>query len=209
MTATRLINLAPTKKLDKTPYEIWHGSKPKLSYLRVWGCDAYITSDSDDKLDPRGEKVVFVGYYGNSGYYFYRPDENTISIKRKGKFLEEEFLKRGTGSNVVDLEEIQETQQNPEPVAASGQQTVVAQPDINTSVRRSLRTRSEPDRYLGHLEASDVLLVDESRDEPTNYKAAISDPESEKWLEAMNAEMQSMHDNQVWDLMELPPIVGQ
>ncbi|GKE16570.1 putative retrotransposon ty1-copia subclass protein, partial [Tanacetum coccineum] len=41
--------------------------------------------------------------------------------------------------------------------------------------------------------------------------AALSNPESEKWLEAMNMEMQSMKDNQIWVLVELPPngrIVG-
>ncbi|GKC31839.1 retrotransposon protein, putative, ty1-copia subclass [Tanacetum coccineum] len=41
--------------------------------------------------------------------------------------------------------------------------------------------------------------------------AALADPESDKWLEAMNTEMQSMKDNQVWILVELPPngrIVG-
>nr|GEX16363.1 reverse transcriptase [Tanacetum cinerariifolium] len=42
-------------------------------------------------------------------------------------------------------------------------------------------------------------------DEPHNFKAALSNPKSEKWLEAMNMEMQSMKDNQVWVLVELPP----
>ncbi|GJV48943.1 retrotransposon protein, putative, ty1-copia subclass, partial [Tanacetum coccineum] len=41
--------------------------------------------------------------------------------------------------------------------------------------------------------------------EPPNYRAALSDPESEKWLKAMNAEVQSMKDNQVWNLVDLPP----
>ncbi|GJT62915.1 retrotransposon protein, putative, ty1-copia subclass [Tanacetum coccineum] len=41
--------------------------------------------------------------------------------------------------------------------------------------------------------------------EPPNYRATLSDPESEKWLEAMNAKMQSMKDNQVWNLVDLPP----
>ncbi|GKC50473.1 zinc finger, CCHC-type containing protein [Tanacetum coccineum] len=41
--------------------------------------------------------------------------------------------------------------------------------------------------------------------EPANYKAALKDPESEKWLAAMNVEMQSMKDNDVWELVELPP----
>ncbi|GJU94931.1 retrotransposon protein, putative, ty1-copia subclass [Tanacetum coccineum] len=41
--------------------------------------------------------------------------------------------------------------------------------------------------------------------EPANYKAALLDPESYKWLNAMNVEMQSMKDNEVWDLVDLPP----
>ncbi|GJY77889.1 retrotransposon protein, putative, ty1-copia subclass [Tanacetum coccineum] len=40
---------------------------------------------------------------------------------------------------------------------------------------------------------------------PPNYKAALSDPESDKWLDAMNAKMQSMKDNQVWCVVDLPP----
>nr|GEZ58578.1 hypothetical protein [Tanacetum cinerariifolium] len=41
--------------------------------------------------------------------------------------------------------------------------------------------------------------------------AALSDPKFDKWLEAMNTKMQSMKDNQVWVLVDLPPngrIVG-
>nr|GEY00969.1 retrotransposon protein, putative, Ty1-copia subclass [Tanacetum cinerariifolium] len=38
-----------------------------------------------------------------------------------------------------------------------------------------------------------------------NYKAALLDPKSEKWLNAMNVEMQSMKNNEVWILVELPP----
>ena len=56
-TATRIVNLAPTKKVDKTPYEIWHGEKPNVSYLRVWGCDAYISHESPNKLDLRGDDL--------------------------------------------------------------------------------------------------------------------------------------------------------
>ncbi|GJW47123.1 retrotransposon protein, putative, ty1-copia subclass [Tanacetum coccineum] len=41
--------------------------------------------------------------------------------------------------------------------------------------------------------------------EPPNYRATLSNLESKKWLEAMNVEMQSMKDNQVWNLVDLPP----
>nr|GFB60389.1 zinc finger, CCHC-type [Tanacetum cinerariifolium] len=40
--------------------------------------------------------------------------------------------------------------------------------------------------------------------EPANYKGALLDPESKKWLDAMNVEMESMKDNDVWVLVELP-----
>nr|GFC84789.1 hypothetical protein [Tanacetum cinerariifolium] len=39
--AVRILNMVPTKKVDKTLYEIWHGKAPNLSYLKVWGCKAY------------------------------------------------------------------------------------------------------------------------------------------------------------------------
>ncbi|GJT63902.1 retrotransposon protein, putative, ty1-copia subclass [Tanacetum coccineum] len=41
--------------------------------------------------------------------------------------------------------------------------------------------------------------------EPTNYRAALSNHESNKRLEAKNVEMQSMKDNQVLNLVDLPP----
>nr|GEX97507.1 hypothetical protein [Tanacetum cinerariifolium] len=34
--AIRILNMVPTKKVKRTPYEIWHRKAPKLSYLRVW-----------------------------------------------------------------------------------------------------------------------------------------------------------------------------
>ncbi|GKA17687.1 retrotransposon protein, putative, ty1-copia subclass, partial [Tanacetum coccineum] len=35
--ATRILNMVPTKKVDKTLYELWYGKVPNLSYLKVWG----------------------------------------------------------------------------------------------------------------------------------------------------------------------------
>ncbi|GJR48749.1 retrotransposon protein, putative, ty1-copia subclass [Tanacetum coccineum] len=33
--AARILNMVPTKKVDKTPYELWHGKVPNLSYLKI------------------------------------------------------------------------------------------------------------------------------------------------------------------------------
>ncbi|GJV29369.1 retrotransposon protein, putative, ty1-copia subclass [Tanacetum coccineum] len=48
--ATRILNMVPTKKVDKTPYELWYGKVPNLSYLKVWGCEAFVKRDTHDKL---------------------------------------------------------------------------------------------------------------------------------------------------------------
>ncbi|GJS69364.1 retrotransposon protein, putative, ty1-copia subclass [Tanacetum coccineum] len=40
--------------------------------------------------------------------------------------------------------------------------------------------------------------------EPTSYKAAMLDLEYNKWVDAMNAEIQSMMDNMVWVMVDLP-----
>ena len=47
------------------------------------------------------------------------------------------------------------------------------------------------------------MLLLES-DEPKTYKAAVSSPDSKLWIDAMQSEMDSMYDNQVWDLVDLP-----
>ena len=40
-----------------------------------------------------------------------------------------------------------------------------------------------------------MMLVD--NDEPLTYKDAMNSPDSERWLEAMKSEMDSMYENQV------------
>ena len=36
------LNRAPSKSVETMPYELWFGKKPKLSFLKVWGCNAYV-----------------------------------------------------------------------------------------------------------------------------------------------------------------------
>ncbi|GJU87178.1 retrotransposon protein, putative, ty1-copia subclass [Tanacetum coccineum] len=101
--ATRILNMVPTKKVDKTPYELWHGKVPNLSYLKVWNFD-----------------------------------------------------------------EIQ---------------------DDDTSLLKTLA------KILWRLKISKP---------PNEEEFPSGDPESNKWLDAMNAEMQSTKDNKVWRLVDLP-----
>ncbi|GKA75208.1 retrotransposon protein, putative, ty1-copia subclass [Tanacetum coccineum] len=116
-TAARILNMVPSKKVDKTPYEIWHGQAPKLSYLRVWGCEAFVKHDTltkPDKLDPRSYKCIFVGYPKETmGYSFYNPSENKVFVARNAEFFESKLLDLKASGSVEDLELIQEEDTNP------------------------------------------------------------------------------------------------
>ncbi|KAJ9553892.1 hypothetical protein OSB04_017937 [Centaurea solstitialis] len=178
-TAANILNKVPTKSVEKTPYELWTGKKPKLSFLKIWGCEVYVKRTTSEKLKPKSDKCIFVGYPKNSmGYYFYKPSEN--------KIVEED-----TPVPIVEPV-IQQDNVETQPETAEEVQT--------QDLRRSTRIRQEPDRYLGFLVSQDGGNLNE----PTSYREAVSGSESEQWQEAMKAEMQSMYDNQVWELIDLP-----
>ncbi|GJS48723.1 hypothetical protein Tco_0598844 [Tanacetum coccineum] len=59
--------------------------------------------------------------------------------------------------------------------------------------QRSTRTRHAPDRICLYVDVEEHELGDHN--EPANYKVALSNLKCDKWLEAMNVEMQSMKDN--------------
>ena len=80
--------------LSTTLYELWFVKKPKLSFLKVWGCDAYVKKLQLDKLEPKLEKFVFIGYLKETiGYTFYHRSEGKIFVAKNGSFLEE-FLSK-------------------------------------------------------------------------------------------------------------------
>ncbi|GKA98685.1 retrotransposon protein, putative, ty1-copia subclass [Tanacetum coccineum] len=67
----------------------------------------------------------------------------------------------------------------------------------------SERMSQAPDIYGFYVDVEEHKLGD--LNEPLNYKVALSDSESNKWLDAMNTEMQSMKGNQVSSLVDHPP----
>ena len=104
-TAVYILNRAPTRAANKTPYELWTGKKPVLKHLRVWGCPAEARPYRPDerKLDSRTVSCNFVGYSERSrGYKFYNPTTRTFFETGNARFFEEvEFGGEDKVSNVV------------------------------------------------------------------------------------------------------------
>ncbi|GJS54234.1 putative RNA-directed DNA polymerase [Tanacetum coccineum] len=155
--ATRILNMVSTKKPDKTPYELWYGKIPNLSYLKAWGCEA---------LDIQIKQWVTL---------FYFPPENKIVVARYAEFFEKNLITQEVSGRAIDLEEIQ---------------------DEDTS---SEITCEIPMEVEGFKPPQDEEIPIRS------YKAAMLDSESNKWIDAMNTAIQSMMDNMVWVLVDLPP----
>jgi len=85
-------NCCPTAALhNATPYELWHGCKPDLLYLQVWGSTAYVNVQKDKRaaLHPHYDKCVFIGYPpGYKGWKFYNATTKHIIISEHADFDE-------------------------------------------------------------------------------------------------------------------------
>ncbi|KAK8600889.1 hypothetical protein V6N12_050734 [Hibiscus sabdariffa] len=204
-TAAFILNRVPSKSVQKTPYEIWMGKHPSMSFMKIWGCDAYAKHQMSTKLEPKSHKCLFVGYPKETkGYYFFNPNENKVFVARTSVFLEREFISKKDKGRNIELKEVQEEKINEPSVEHIPQIVEENSTDLEAQpLRRSTRERHVPERY-GFLITTlgDVILVDQ--DEPTTYQEAVSSTDSEKWLEAMRSEMNSMSANQVWTLVEPP-----
>ena len=45
-----ILNRVPSKSVEKTPYEIWTKKRPRLSFLKIWGCDACVKHLTPDLI---------------------------------------------------------------------------------------------------------------------------------------------------------------
>ena len=60
-----------------------------------------------DKLKPKSEKCVFIGYpKENVGYTFYHRSKGKLFIVENGSFLEKEFLSKEVSGRKVELDEV-------------------------------------------------------------------------------------------------------
>ncbi|KAL0420658.1 UNVERIFIED_CONTAM: hypothetical protein Slati_3088700 [Sesamum latifolium] len=175
-TAGKLLNIAPSKSVPQMPYEIWHGKPASYKYLRVWGSPAYIKRLVGDKLDSRSNLCRFIGYpKETTGYYFYDQAEQKIFISENVVFLEKDFQSDSRRDEVL-IEELSEEPQH--------DSTTSFEPTVHTDsvpfLRRSTRESRVPEGY------EFVGLTSQLDNDPKTYGEAMSDIDSDKWLEIRN-----------------------
>ena len=91
-TTVHVYNVTPISKAEfLTPKEMWSGSKPDISHLRIIGCAAYVhvLKGKRRKLNPKSQEMIFVGYENLSkGWQFWDAKNRCIEISHDVKFDE-------------------------------------------------------------------------------------------------------------------------
>ena len=231
-TAAYLRNRTTTSANEEqlTPYEKWHGHKPDISNLKVFGCAAYshVSNAQRRKLDKKARRMCFVGYSKNpKGYRLIDINTDKVIIRRDVVFNESDFrfLNRKDGTESVPIlpdlfdEPEDEGEMFDEPEETRSEELPRrSERNLEEPLRRSERTVQRPD-YYGHSESADTTttefadtaIVPEHRacimqeiPEPVSFDEALKSPHAKYWKLATDAEYQSLVDNDTWDLVEPP-----
>src|ERR1044072_9168661 len=219
-TACYLINRCPSTAIGlKTPEEMWSGAPANYEKLRIFGCPAY-AHIREGKLDARALKCIFLGYPdGVKGYELWWPEKRKCIISRDVTFNEAEMLKSQKGStsenkdpNIsekveLEVEPAKEKSVDQEEDQDPGVDTDTSQLQQYQLARDRERRQIKPPQKYGYadLVAYALNIADDiSNSEPQSYGEAVNNSEAPQWTAAMTEEIESLHKNRTWVLVERP-----
>ncbi|KAK2455989.1 putative mitochondrial protein [Trifolium repens] len=189
LTVCYLLNRVPKSKEMVSPYEKLKKRQPNLSYLRTWGCLAYVRIPDPKrvKLASRAYECAFIGYAANSkAYRFYDLNAKVIIESNDADFYENKFPFKSRNSGGTESSHI--------PVIRNSE----SNNEVENELRRSKRVRVAKD-YGPDYSAYNL------EEDPTNLQEALSSLDADLWQEAINDEMESLESNRTWHLVDLPP----
>ena len=210
-TTIHLLNLIPSQSVPKTPMELWSGRKPSMRYLHIWGCPAHVLKGKPDKLEPKSEVCLLVGYPKEiRGYLFYSHKDNKDFVSTNAKFLKNNYMNNFTPRSKVVLAKMDEPViEQPMHQPRDNVNVLDTPQDIThemTSTQvphRSGRIVRPPLRFIGLGETCETI-PEEAELDPYTYEEAMNDIDAHHWIKAMKSELDSMYSNQVWDLVKVP-----
>ena len=205
-------------------------------------CYPYI-EEYKNNLDPRSSEGIFVGYDKNSpAYLVYYPNSNTTRRHRTVKFTDKfknAHDKQIPNNNISDefeddtalqneFNEI-ETQKDDKHIGKESDDDINNQSknsNINNSEGeqkdvsgksvdvRKLPSRSRnPPKHLNDYACSNIDFCYRVMNVPKTYKEAFETSDTDEWKKAMNNEIDSLIENNTFDVITLPvnknPVMGR
>ena len=231
VTANYLRNRSPVTGRDKTPYELFFGTKPNLAHLRKFGAHCYALTPKAlrHKLEDTSEPGRFIGYpAGTKGYKILLDSGRTI-ISRDVKFEEsgsrQQPLTSPPGTDDSDdegkddNESVGDDEEDMAPVGASTDGTGAC--GGGTGSNRPPPSRKQPKRAAADVPAAvwnneGYKVTGRKREvagaaysailtEPATLEEALASEQAELWRQAADDEMASLLANNTWELDSVPP----
>lgn len=219
---------------NKTPFEAWYKSKPDVSNLRIFGCEAFvfIPSEKRTKFDNKSRRCILVGY-GPNGYRLFDPQLQGIVYSRDVKFNEKHLgldnlhfddthEDENLDNTVVQDQSVlaplhtstPKTVTRPSPKAVTPfagtpiQETVVDEKfetPLQETIGRPKRTVRRPLRYDDYdTEFQTHCAFNFVTDAPRDYHDVISRDDKKEWLDAIDDEIGSLDENGTWKVVKDP-----
>ncbi|GKV04185.1 hypothetical protein SLEP1_g16379 [Rubroshorea leprosula] len=216
------------------PEKAWTEKDVGYSHLRVFGCKAFmhVPKEQRSKLDDKAIPCIFVGYgdeeFGyrlwdlqkkktvRSRYVVFHEHEKINDLKEdkatgsSGEGVEDLTSAKTPSRKITDEEEVQAPEdETEEPTIEEDEASIDGgndeqgeQPlpqEEEPQLRRSTREHKPSARYP----SSDYILITEEG-EPKNFQEVQSHQDKDCWMRAMREEMNSLHKNNTYELVELP-----
>ncbi|CAD6245155.1 unnamed protein product [Miscanthus lutarioriparius] len=193
--------------------------------LRVFGCTAYAHVDNG-KLEPRAIKCLFLGYgYGVKGYKLWNPKTKKTFMSRNVVFNDSVMFNDSLSTDVSPVGSDEEQEHVSVQVEhVDDQETKIVDNNVHDIVQHSPpvlqpQNQSIADRRTKRscrprprlIEECDIVHYAfscaeqvENIHEPATYTEVVVSGDREKWIAAMQEEMQSLEKNDTWDVVCLP-----
>ena len=228
-TAAHIRNLTVTacSSQGKSPFEVFTGKQPRRNH-RVFGCTAYVMKRKDNlkKLDPRSVEAKFIGYDDKSTAYILQEFESKKVIRARNVIFKESEIQSLSAKESINTEnpnlvspnmDFEDDLSNDEntkiPVQDKAGENNTATPVVQNQpetegnpeeekipLPRESRNRRPPERY--GLSYTFSMTKEENVKEPKSYNEAVNSPQAEDWRKAMQAEYDSLMNNNTWTLVD-------
>ncbi|POM71957.1 LOW QUALITY PROTEIN: Integrase catalytic core protein [Phytophthora palmivora] len=231
---THLINVTTSSVLPTgvTPYELWHGKKPSLTYIKVFGCAAFALTPEPhrNKLEARAKLCMIVDLPQNKkGYRLLSTTENRIIYSRdviiaemsQDTFPNLTFLERATPDPLSTSLPVQKELLPPLSVLRKHSQAslVAFDADVCSPSAKKVKTEDtlaiyskalllnepidlEEEHTLHHTIVS--LLAVRYDPGPKIYMEVMRFPHASDWHAAALSGYGSLMENQTWTLVPRP-----
>ena len=185
-----LHNRVPNRSLENevTPYEMWHGTKPHVGHIRVWGCRTWaaIPKKKRTKWESKSAECILVGFYDTENLYQLWDIEKKELIKRRDVIFHEHIL----GHASLERDQLRQGYE------ISGEKVSVDHE--SDSENEDIEEMYPVFEGLKDMDENALQrIVDDSI--PLTYEQAMKSREANKWQAACDIEHESMLSNDVYD----------